>query len=176
MRNEPLALRVNLFAHTGNAGGRERGSMYEGDTMYDVNTKRIDEVLKQMSRMLALLENLTSRQAADLAADEVALAAMERALHLSIEAIIDTGNALIDGFIMRDPGSYADIVEILRDEQVITDEQAKELTGVVEFRKFLVNDYTNVPREAMIELAGKGLPVLRQFEPAVRTYLKKELF
>lgn len=144
--------------------------------MYDVNTKRIDEVLDQMSRMLALLETLTARGKEALLADEVALAAMERALHLSIEAVIDTGNALIDGFIMRDPGSYADIVEILRDETVVSDEQAGVLASVVEFRRFLVNEYTKVPQEAMIALVGKGLPVLRQFEPAVRSYLEKELF
>ncbi|MEJ8545899.1 type VII toxin-antitoxin system HepT family RNase toxin [Brevibacillus borstelensis] len=144
--------------------------------MYDVNTKRIDEVLGHMSQMLALLETLTSRKQDALLEDKVALAAMERALHLSIEAVIDVGNALIDGFIMRDPGSYADIVEILRDEQVISDEQAHVLTEVVEFRRFLVNEYAKIPHDAMIPLTAKALPVLRKFEPAVRAYLEKELF
>ncbi|EMT51670.1 hypothetical protein I532_17138 [Brevibacillus borstelensis AK1] len=147
-----------------------------GIVMYDVNTKRIDEVLGHMSQMLALLETLASRRQDALLEDRVAVAAMERALHLSIEAILDVGNALIDGFIMRDPGSYADIVEILRDEQVISDEQARVLTEIVEFRKFLVNEYAKIPHEAMIPLAANGLPVLRQFEPAVRAYLEKELF
>jgi len=101
---------------------------------------------------------------------------MERALHLSIEGIVDVGNALIDGFIMRDPGSYSDVVEILRDEQVITDEQAVILTRVTEFRKHLVNDYTNVPAEEMFALVVAAVPALRQFDPRVRAFLKKELF
>ncbi|MCG6197821.1 DUF86 domain-containing protein, partial [Anoxybacillus sp. LAT_38] len=78
-----------------------------------------------------LLNKLAARGAENVLADDVAEAAMERALHLSIEAVIDVGNALIDGFIMRDPGSYSDIVEILRDERVISDEQARVLTDVV---------------------------------------------
>jgi uncharacterized protein YutE (UPF0331/DUF86 family) len=144
--------------------------------MYDVNTKKIDEVLTHMSRMLDLLDKLAARGAEDVLADDVAEAAMERALHLSIEAVIDVGNALIDGFIMRDPGSYSDIVEILRDERVISDEQARVLTDVVEFRRHLVNQYTRVPAAEMVALVQKSLPTLRQFEPAVRTYLKNELF
>ncbi|GAB1533322.1 MULTISPECIES: type VII toxin-antitoxin system HepT family RNase toxin [Brevibacillus] len=144
--------------------------------MYDVNTKRIDQVLEHMSRMLDLLDKLSERGAKEVLADEVAVAAMERALHLSIEGIVDVGNALIDGFIMRDPGSYSDIVEILRDEQVITDEQALILTRVTDFRKHLVNDYTSVPINEMYSLVEEATSTIRQFEPQVRAFLKKELF
>ncbi|MDR7316899.1 DUF86 domain-containing protein [Brevibacillus nitrificans] len=144
--------------------------------MYDVNTKRINQVLAYMSSMLDLLDKLKERGAEAVLADEVAVAAMERALHLSIEGVVDVGNALIDGFIMRDPGSYSDIVEILRDEQVITGEQAKVLTQVTEFRKYLVNEYTNVPAAEMFALVVEASPALRQFDPAVRAFLDKELF
>lgn len=144
--------------------------------MYDVNTKRIDQVLAYMSSMLDLLDKLRERGAEAVLADEVAVAAMERALHLSIEGVVDVGNALIDGFIMRDPGSYSDIVEILRDEQVISGEQAKVLTQVTEFRKYLVNEYTSVPAAEMFALVAEASPALRQFDPAVRAFLDKELF
>ncbi|MFD2370371.1 DUF86 domain-containing protein [Brevibacillus sp. GCM10020057] len=144
--------------------------------MYDVNTKRIDQVLAYMSSMLDLLDKLKERGAEAVLADQVAAAAMERALHLSIEGIVDVGNALIDGFIMRDPGSYSDIIEILRDEQVVTEDQARVLTRVVEFRKHLVIEYTNVPAGEMFALAAEATPVMRQFEPAVRAFLDKELF
>ncbi|MED2255600.1 DUF86 domain-containing protein [Brevibacillus parabrevis] len=144
--------------------------------MYDVNTKRIDQVLAYMSLMLDLLDKLRERGAEAVLADEVAVAAMERALHLSIEGIVDVGNALIDVFIMRDPGSYSDIVEILRDEQVITDEQAVVLTRVVDFRKHLVIDYTSVPAGEMFALAEEAVAAMRQFDPQVRAFLQKELF
>ena len=144
--------------------------------MYDVNTKRIDQVLHHMQKSLRLLEELSERGAESVLADEVAVAAMERALHLSIEAVIDVGNALIDGFIMRDPGSYKDIVEILRDEQVIGEEQARLLTKAVEFRRHLVNEYTSVPVTEMFALVVETLDSFRQFGPVVRAYVEKELF
>ena len=47
--------------------------------------------------------------------------ALERMVQISIDSVLDVGNAMIDGFIMRDPGSYEDIIDILLDEKVITE-------------------------------------------------------
>lgn len=129
-----------------------------------------------MDHMLHILKTLTDKGDEAILQDTIATAAMERALHISIEAIVDVGNALIDGFIMRDPGSYVDIVEILRDEQVIGEDQAKQLTETVAFRKALVNEYTQVPAAEMSALVRRSLDCLYQFAPAVRAYLEKELF
>lgn len=142
--------------------------------MYDLNKERIENVLTHMDRMLLVLRNLT--QGESVLEDPIKLLAMERALHLCVEAIADVGNELIDGFIMRDPGSYTDIVEIMRDEQVISDAQAKQLTEVVAFRKLLVNEYTQVPAAQMVALVQQSLEALTQFAPAVNSYIKKEAF
>ncbi len=58
--------------------------------------------------------------------------ALERIAHVIIESIIDVGNSMIDGFIMRDPGSYEDIIDIMEDEKVITAEMADPLKHVIE--------------------------------------------
>lgn len=144
--------------------------------MYDVNTHKIEQALTHMHTMLQILHELVLEGEQKIAENRILAAAMERALHLSIEAIADVGNALIDGFIMRDPGSYTDIVEILRDERVIDDNQAKVLTDVVLFRKHLVNEYTQVPVQQMVCLAKESLPTLAAFAPKVQAYLEQELF
>ncbi|MBO8163377.1 MAG: DUF86 domain-containing protein [Brevibacillus sp.] len=144
--------------------------------MYNVNTERVEIVLRHMDSRLDQLRQLTARQDADILDDQLAVAAMERALHILIEAIVDVGNALIDGFIMRDPGSYTDVVEILRDERVIDDESAAVLTAVVTFRKALINDYTDVPHQQMINLVRTSLETIERFAPAVRRYIEQELF
>ena len=59
-------------------------------------------------------------------------AALERVTHLMIESLLDVGNAMIDGFIMRDPGSYDDIIDILIDEKVITAESGKSLKILIQ--------------------------------------------
>ncbi|MGD8192083.1 type VII toxin-antitoxin system HepT family RNase toxin [Brevibacillus ginsengisoli] len=144
--------------------------------MYDVNTERIEDRLVYLDRMIVLLSQLIELSDEQIAADARNVAAIERGLHLSIEAIVDVGNALIDGFIMRDPGSYSDIVEILRDEQVISQPLAEKLTIVVEFRKQLVNEYTQVPVNELIRLVRSYTEELKHYAPAVRAYVKKELF
>ena len=53
--------------------------------------------------------------------------ALERIVHLLVECILDTGNDMIDGFIMRDPGSYDDIMDILVDEKVVPTEEGTHL-------------------------------------------------
>lgn len=144
--------------------------------MYDVNTGRIEDRLSYLDQMIVLLRDLIIQDDDEIISNMRDIAAMERALHLSIEAIVDVGNALIDGFIMRDPGSYTDIVEILRDEQVIDDSLAQKLNHVVEFRKQLVNEYTQVPAAEMIQHVRLSIDDLPQFAPAVRAYITKELF
>ena len=42
---------------------------------------------------------------------------------------------MIDGFIMRDPGSYDDIIDIMEDEKVISSEMADPLKKVIGITK-----------------------------------------
>ncbi|MCG0041029.1 DUF86 domain-containing protein, partial [Escherichia coli] len=48
---------------------------------------------------------------------------------------------MIDGFIMRDPGSYDDIMDILVDEKVVTEKEGDELKKLIAYRKTLVQQY-----------------------------------
>ncbi|MBG9775280.1 DUF86 domain-containing protein [Brevibacillus laterosporus] len=143
--------------------------------MYDVNTAKVEQVLTYMERMLTLLSQNMTYSDEELACDQIKQLAIERALHICIEGIADVGNALIDGFIMRDPGSYTDIVEILRDETVLTNEQATVLHRIMEFRKPLVT-YSEIPVLDMSALVREALPILTTFALSVRSYIQKELF
>ena len=71
--------------------------------------------------------------------------------HVVIESIIDVGNSMIDGFIMRDPGSYEDIIDIMEDERVITPEMADPLKQVIELRKMIVREFTKVDAKMIVE-------------------------
>ena len=42
---------------------------------------------------------------------------------------------MIDGFIMRDPGSYEDIIDILIDEKVIANEKEKPFKELISYAK-----------------------------------------
>lgn len=101
--------------------------------------------------------------------------AQERALHLAAEIVTDVGNALIDGFLMRDPSSYEDIIEIIATESVITREVAEPLRRLVMLRKKLVQEYDSWPRRELHALTAEMPAVLNAFSSQVRDYLHKEL-
>ena len=84
--------------------------------MYFVDRIKIEQMLRFLESQLARLE-----EKQDWNQNEFTQLALERMIQISIDSVLDVGNAMIDGFIMRDPGSYEDIIDILLDEKVITE-------------------------------------------------------
>lgn len=138
--------------------------------MYFIDRNEINNSLQHMERLLALFESEENWFGDDL--HELAL---ERIAHGLIECIIDVGNSMIDGFIMRDPGSYEDIIDIMDDEKVISQEMITPLKDVVELRKMIVRDFTRVDCAKVEQEIAKSINALKEFPPAVRAYLENEL-
>lgn len=137
--------------------------------MYFVDREKIEEILVYMSGQLAIV----SRQ--EQWNSTLEKLSLERIAHVLIESILDVGNSMIDGFIMRDPGSYEDIIDILLDEKVITDSMSEDLKRLVEQRKPLVQDYTLVDHEELHTILQEVSDTLTQFPTQVRNYLENEL-
>jgi uncharacterized protein YutE (UPF0331/DUF86 family) len=137
--------------------------------MYFVDREKIEKNLQYMEHQLHLMDSLDKWET------ELEKTAFERLAHTVIESILDVGNAIIDGFIMRDPGSYEDIVDILTDETVITQEMSKVMMKAVSYRKVLVQDYANVDQKVLMESFCQFREVLLLFPEKVRLYLTNEL-
>ncbi len=139
-------------------------------TVYFVDRQKIEQTLKYIETQLQLFkENTTNWESA------YEKLALERIAHTVIESILDVGNAMIDGFIMRDPGSYEDIINVLEDEKVITVEMAKGLKTVIHCRKTLVQDYIEVNHDTILTTLQKNEKNLNDFPVKVRDYLENEL-
>lgn len=100
---------------------------------------------------------------------------LERITHMCIESIIDVGNMMIDGFIMRDPGSYNDIVDILVDEKVLPATESDNYKAVIAVRKMLVQDYLSIDHNQLKETLTSHMQSLEAFSDRVRRYLDEEL-
>lgn len=137
--------------------------------MYFVDRKNIEQILDHMSWCTDIFVH---HLAWEKPIDQLAL---ERLAHVMIEAIIDVGHQIIDGFIMRDPGGYTDIIDVLCDEGVFDSEDARILKDVVAQRKTLVRNYTAVDHEELREMMASSLFVLERFPRVVRRYLDEEL-
>ncbi len=138
--------------------------------MYFVDRNQISESLNHMENLLELYGNENGWQK-----DIIHSLALERIANVLIESIIDVGNTMIDGFIMRDPGSYEDIIDIMEDERVITSEMAGPLKQVIELRKMIVREFTKVDVGTIIEVLNASMDELLEFPNKVRHYLENEL-
>ncbi|MEH7237059.1 DUF86 domain-containing protein [Bacillus sp. JJ1562] len=137
--------------------------------MYFVDREKIEKTLLFYEETLGFVEedsNWTST---------LEKKALERISHILIEAILDVGNSMIDGFIMRDPGSYEDIINILEDEKVISTNAANDLKEIIRFRKVIVQDYLEINHDDLILSLLKNKESLASFPQAVRSYLENEL-
>lgn len=101
--------------------------------------------------------------------------AFERCLNIMIESFLDVGNGMIDGFIMRDPGSYVDIVDILVDERVISEKSGEVLKDFIELRKFIVQQYWDVDYEKLCSTYERCKNEITAFPESVKQYIENEL-
>ncbi|MFJ7935725.1 DUF86 domain-containing protein [Sporosarcina sp. NPDC096371] len=138
--------------------------------MYFVDRNQINKALGHMENLLGIYEKESGW-----ADDEIRTLALERIAQVVIESIIDVGNSMIDGFIMRDPGSYEDIIDIMEDERVVTPEMAAPLKRVIDLRKMIVREFTEVDAEEINTVLHDTLAELREFPNKVRYYLENEL-
>lgn len=139
--------------------------------MYFVDRQQIEDRLNYLPVLAETASRLTERWEPG---DLVLNAALERVVHLALEAVTDIGSYLIDGFIMRDAASYEDIVDIMKDERVTEGEHAVFLTRLVKLRKPLVQDYMNVEHGELLEVAGAFMRELPVFADGVRAFVEKE--
>ncbi|MBD1223394.1 DUF86 domain-containing protein [Virgibacillus halodenitrificans] len=136
--------------------------------MYFVDRSRIEEILNYMDSILNEVKNSKPNSYLE-------NLGFERAVQVLIESILDVGNMMIDGFIMRDPGSYDDIIDILIDEKVLPAEEENNYKMFIRLRKKLVNEYTNSNQEALNSVFHDNRAVLDQFSKHIREYLDNEL-
>lgn len=137
--------------------------------MYFIDVKKIEARLNYLDDHL---KEFSQRERWE---DFFELKALERLCQMVIETVLDVGNAMIDGFIMRDPGSYEDIIDILLDEKVIEQIDADQLKEIIQFRKVLVQDYLDVEHEKLICVFTSNLQTLEQFSAKIRAYIHNEL-
>jgi len=136
--------------------------------MYFVDREKIEEILDYMDKILEEIGQHSYTSFFE-------KMGLERIAHVLIESIMDTGNMMIDGFIMRDPGSYTDIIDILVDEKVLPETEQAAYKEVIELRKMVVKQYIHVDHDHLLETLKARKAMLEQFSTHIRNYLENEL-
>ena len=100
--------------------------------------------------------------------------AFERIAQMLIESSVDIGNMIIDGFVLRDPGNYKDVIDILELEKVISPKTQEGINKTVDVRKRFVHEYDQLNTEDLIPLFDTSLADYRNFIDEVIHFLNNE--
>lgn len=99
--------------------------------------------------------------------------AVERSLHVAVEACLDIGRRLIalEGF--RYPENNQDIFRVLAEEGVVSADLLPTLQEMARFRNLIVHDYARIDDARVYGILKKRLGDFDAFAEAVRMYLEE---
>jgi len=110
------------------------------------------ERLALVANYVGILENLRSR-VSDIESlrDPILRGAVERYLHLAVEALIDVSARLCSILRLRRPETYRDIARVLGEAGVLSYEDAKRLELWIGFRNILVHGYARIDPNRLLQ-------------------------
>lgn len=100
--------------------------------------------------------------------------ALERTCHMLIEATVDVGNMIIDAFILRDPGNYQDVIDILAQEKVVGPEDAERFKNTLHWRKELTRNYQALNHERMRTEFKENITAYKDFKKSIENFYKND--
>lgn len=131
--------------------------------MYFVNKEKLNTKLNYLQQLLT-----------DYPQQKQNHYAFERIAQMLIEASVDIGNMIIDGFILRDPGNYKDVIDILELEGVISKETQQYINKTVEVRKQFVHYYDELNATELIPIFDESVQYYQHFITEVLQFLESE--
>ncbi|MCE5472451.1 DUF86 domain-containing protein [Staphylococcus pseudintermedius] len=131
--------------------------------MYFVDKTQLETKLKYLKQLTEDYETVKSNHYA-----------FERVAQMLIESSVDIGNMIIDAFILRDPGNYKDVIDILELEGAISKETQHALHETIDVRRQFVHYYDALDIAQLIPLFDQTVPFYEQFIEEVLQFLENE--
>ncbi len=132
--------------------------------------KQISDLLKKMSQRVDWLEEIKNRED-DWEKDLTYVLASERALHTSVEFTTDIASIIIDALVMRDPGSYSDILKVLVEEDVLQKEWFDSFVGILPLRARFIRDHANIEPLEVKDAVHQYTDAFQPFMDTIASYI-----
>src|SRR5699024_8323325 len=99
---------------------------------------------------------------------------LERVCEILVEASVEVGQMNIDAFVLRDPGNYIDVMDIMKIKGVVSEDDRKKYEDTFNFRNDLVRNYENVIHEEMRKVFKENLSAYQNFNDYVLHFFKTD--
>ena len=126
-----------------------------------------EEIHHRLSEIREALEFLSSSQK-EIAENRDSYLLGRYFLQIMLEAIFTIGNQIISDANLRKPGSYKEILQILKDHSVLNDALFSALFPYADLRNRLVHTYWKISQVELLEICKNLTP----FENYVKTVVK----
>lgn len=134
-----------------------------GEKMYFVNKDQLNTKLNYLQQLIE-----------DYPQNKKNVYAFERIAQMFIESAVDIGNMIIDGFILRDPGNYRDVIDILALEKVISEDTQNQINKTVDVRKQFVHYYDELDTVKLVPVFDESVSYYQTYVEEVIQFLKSE--
>lgn len=126
--------------------------------------KKLDEYQRSLSRFKSI--SLEEYQKSD---DIQTI--VERKLQLSIQACIDIANYIIARKRLRIPDEEGNVFLVLAEEDIINEDIAQRMKGMVNFRNILIHEYLEIDNEIVHRNLTQNLSDFNEFAKSIIQYL-----
>lgn len=130
----------------------------------------IEEIHHRLSEIKEALDYLTNSQK-EIEDERDRFLLGRYFLQILLEALFTIGNQIISDGGFRKPGTYRDILIILKENKIINDKLYAQLAPFIELRNRLVHTYWKISQEELLEIC-KNLSPFKQFVEIVVKYIK----
>jgi uncharacterized protein YutE (UPF0331/DUF86 family) len=138
-----------------------------------VDRERILEKIDLAERWAERVETYRPATLESYLEEDIPRAATERALQVTIEALVDAASRFVSGLRLGLPDSEATMIDTLEDE-VLSAEEAALLDDLRGFRNVLVHQYGDLDDERVFELAVELPGDARSLTEAYRAALDRK--
>lgn len=100
--------------------------------------------------------------------------AVERAVQLLVDEMIDVNNHIIDRQNFRVPDDFQSTFQILEQNNVLESELAHRLAPIVGLRNRLVHRYESIDRELMVQMAINEKEDFQTYAASIEVFMRKK--
>ena len=138
-----------------------------------LKTEVILERLDALDEYLDFLRGYQGLSYGEFRQDRTIRLAVERALHLSIQCIIDIASHILAATSHRRPADYGEAILLLAEEGVIPPAYAGKIVGMAQFRNILVHNYIDIDPQRVYQNWQEHLEDFHLFSQYINEYLQR---
>ena len=132
---------------------------------------RISDKMRKLQEYLGYLHEHQKLNEEEFVGDYRNFAIVERSFQIVIEAIVDIGKILLIHKGLRRPEDNQDVITVLHEAHILSEDLTHRLGGIVGFRNVLVHEYTDIDRKKVYDNLQKRLVDIDLFVKEIIAYL-----